>query len=689
MLAHFLLPRVMVGALQETRPPADDATLSVDIGGPYEEGQTVVVTVSRAGSVFPACSADVELVGMPEAWLVGPATKRVELPIGARTATASFPTQVVIGDQGDFTVTARLANVVGASIASGAGSATFAISDTTQPTDPPTLTIARASTTPATVTEGETARFVVTASYSGLTTPATVAWAVTSSGSDADTVAPRSGTVSVGGTSATANIDILTAARAGVQVDRTLTVTLSGPTGATIATATATVGLRDAAPGTVTAWWDAVPLRTTADTREFRAGPMNFNKSAGTYETNVAPMELLQCDVVGMENLDTWDQVSGGPVPTGGYAAITSLSNAVKQAKWSSSEMGADGIPSLDAASKNKCFLVAIMGTVPGGAGFTETVGGYTRPKLTLYEDIEDGLHDARYQCLGKRVRLNMIAYGWDLNKLIIRWDKEGNRPGSYGMPGNMGTASVRATWKAAMKKVKDNFNIGYANGEALTASNTPRHYWGMARNARGDVGGAYSSLDIQAPGLWDLREVSFHPGKEMTDGQSLPANPTEEQIKAKIEARFDLLWNGDINGIDFRTVIAQCVTDKVPLIIGECDPSHGASGNVCWYPDLAGARMLEKFNAAQRTLAAEGLCFMHCVFDEKSIFTQTGLGFWGTYQGGTEAYIRDNNFGVPTWYPGYTSAKPIPAANWALIKAEYLKRWNAWVDLFCTKWGN
>lgn len=284
MLAHLLQPRVMEGAFGRDLVGPTTPSLSVEVGGPYTEGDTIVVTVHRAGPLVGACAVDVQLTGLPEGWLVGPALQGVTVPAGSRVATASFPTQIVIGDQGDSSVTAQLLNPVGCEIAAGSGSGIFSIADSSDPPDPPTLAIARHADTPATIDEGSTARFVVTSSYSGLATPATFDYAVTT-GTPDDLVAPVAGNdVPIAGDAATVEIAAATAPRSGAQGNRTLTAAISGAVGATIVTAAASVTVRDVLPSPELRTPLATVNATRANYRDILLGQNGFSPlDAGTH----------------------------------------------------------------------------------------------------------------------------------------------------------------------------------------------------------------------------------------------------------------------------------------------------------------------------------------------------------------------------------------------------------------------
>lgn len=454
-------------------------------------------------------------------------------------------------------------------------------------------------------------------------------------------------------------------------------------------------------------FWTVVdPPATTY--RRFYAGPMNFNNNAKLYWGNVAPFQLLSADVIGVSsatdgggiqdpNAD-WTYVAGGPIVAHGkdaiVAAVTSLSNAKKQAKWSAAELGKalDSLIAAYPAAKNKHFIIPIMYShpSPSNSTYTEVVSGDRRPKLSLFEEIARGDRDDEFIHLGCRTRLNMVAYGYDLNKLIIRWDKEGNRVCNYGMPHNFGDSGVRTTWRNAFTRLIDCFKQGYGEGS--------RHFYGLARNPART--GYYPLADIfnADGGPWDAVEVSMHPGIEMDAG--ILSSDNEATIRTKVRANFTSWVNGDLNGYDFREVIQLCKDQKKPLIISESDPSHGAGGNVCWVPEYTGEIFFEQFNSWHDDLAASGLCLMQGMYDDSNLSQQSGLGFWGskTSSQSMEEYIRTENFNVPSFYPSYTSAVPIPTTNWANIKTAYLKRYNGytsggtrvkgWYDIFYEKWG-
>ncbi|MFO1038161.1 MAG: chondroitinase-B domain-containing protein [Geminicoccaceae bacterium] len=276
MLAHLLQPRVMAGVFGEPPAAPEGIVVGIEVGGPYTEGQTIVATIHRTGARTGSCSVGAQLTGVPDLWLVDPALQRVSLEPGQMSATASWRTRIAIGDQGDASVTATLVDAIGCTIDTQAASSIFSITDVSQPADPPTLSIARHADTPATIDEGETARFVVTSSYKGLETPATFDYVATT-GTDADLVAAVTGNdVAIAGDADTVEIAAATSGRSGAQGNRTLTATISGAIGATILVPAASVTVRDVVPAPEL----PVPVRsipaTTATIRGILAGTSSY-----------------------------------------------------------------------------------------------------------------------------------------------------------------------------------------------------------------------------------------------------------------------------------------------------------------------------------------------------------------------------------------------------------------------------
>ena len=145
-------------------------------------------------------------------------------------------------------MTARLVDPLDCAIDRNAGTALFSILDAGTPVAPPVLSIARAAATPPTIIEGDTARFLVTASYKGLAVPATFDWSA-GTGAAEDVAGPTSGTATpIAAAADTVEIAVPTVNRSGLQGVRTLTVALANPTGATLGTATASVIIGDTAP---------------------------------------------------------------------------------------------------------------------------------------------------------------------------------------------------------------------------------------------------------------------------------------------------------------------------------------------------------------------------------------------------------------------------------------------------------
>lgn len=441
------------------------------------------------------------------------------------------------------------------------------------------------------------------------------------------------------------------------------------------------------------AWWAAADVRASVANRTFRSGPMNFNAQADDWETNIALVDLVSEDVVGSSGAGgaykySWDQISGGPLVAGEPSAITSLADAVKQAKWSAASMGA-GLTPFAAASKGKFWIIPIMYGYPTTSEYQD--GG--RIKASFLQEIANGTHNQRYRNLGKRMRLNMEAYGWtgDALKLcIIRWNKEGDRDEPYCLPDNINTAAGLDLWLDAWEQIVTSVNYGYSNG---LLDVVPRHFYGFSRN-----GNSYTNLSdprtAYRAGVWDAMEISMHPGIEMTTAVGgVNANDTDAVKMTKYFANWSKFIDGTLNSgtRKYDEMAVFCKTNKLPFIISECDPSHGAGKNVCWVPDWAGKWMFDQFNTWQSYLAPDS-CFMHGMFDEanfqtltKSTDAATETAVKNTWNGtGGDNYTGIKTAGcdnrkIPFWYPGYTTTTPIPAANMTAICKEYARRFDLW----------
>ena len=180
--------------------------------------------------------------------LADPALQRATLGTGTASAEIFWRTVVLAGDQGTIQVTARLVEPLDCVIDRNTGSVVFSFLDAGVPVAPPALSVSRAASTPPTIIEGDTARFLVTASYKGLAVPATFDWSA-STGAAEDIAGTASGVaIPIGAVSDTAELVVPTVNRPGSQGVRILTVSLSNPVGATLGTAVASVVIGDTAP---------------------------------------------------------------------------------------------------------------------------------------------------------------------------------------------------------------------------------------------------------------------------------------------------------------------------------------------------------------------------------------------------------------------------------------------------------
>lgn len=414
------------------------------------------------------------------------------------------------------------------------------------------------------------------------------------------------------------------------------------------------------------------------------AGTFSWNNSAASYETNIALSEIVADDVIGTSASNnpgwSWDDIGGGPLVAGEPSALTNLNNATKQAKWSAAVLG-PALNALQSTSKGKLFVCPLMFGFPTELSYVENSSGSYRPKRSLFQDIANGLYDQRYINLGKRTRLNMEAYGWanNLDLLMIRWNKEGDRNVRYGMPINMSDVNVRTDWLNAWARITSKFDYGYSNGAGDVKA---RHYYGLSRQGSGISDGRL----IYKSGVWDGMEITMHPGLEMTTAVSGVTTADEAAYKAANWPKFiDGTFN---NGRNYTEMVTLCNDNSIPFIVSECDPSHGASANVCWVPDWAGQWMFEQFVSWQNTLSSKS-AFIFCMFDESNIAlltkstnaaTETAVkNHWGTDNYATVQSSGCVNRKIPTWYPGYTTTTPIPASNMTSICVEYARRHDLW----------
>lgn len=450
-----------------------------------------------------------------------------------------------------------------------------------------------------------------------------------------------------------------------------------------------------------TGWWNVVGLRKTLTYRRFRAGPDMWGGSAAQFEAQTtAPPEMVSaqtCPDPTGSNRHNWVHVCGGPIHKESDDDLNDLSDHQTGQPYQgflttgSIASSYTSIKNARAGDEDKLFWIPMLYAQPNATAlnYTETISGDERSKIDIWNLINSNgtvpgtsfTTDDVYWTLGRRCGLAATAKGVSKDKLVIRWNKEGNRACPWGAPFNLDQETRFAAFVGAWKRILAAFDRGYGQPAV--------HYYGYARS--GNTGtlcapGGDPTL-INRDGIWSAMECSWHPAKEVTQGGANAKinGETTAQLKARVKARYDEIIAGIGQGFAYQTFIDYCGNNRIPFIVSESDPSK-TTGSPCWVPDWAMEWLLDTYNTWSDALEAKGTCLITGMFDTANYSPNW---FWDNGEQTTMKNAGATSLGLPQWYPGYTTTKPIPDANWALIKAEFQSRHATAVATFKSKWGS
>lgn len=462
-------------------------------------------------------------------------------------------------------------------------------------------------------------------------------------------------------------------------------------------------------PNASSGWAETVALRQTLTNRTFRSGPgLSWGSAANSFRTSIGVKPEFLIDApVGDGTTDTWEQVAGGVIytdaPTRADADVAISGSAGYQSVFrSGSNMSAaiNSILTADATEADKFFVCPQLYAVPTGSSFqTSSRTSYSVWQLIAANGtVSPGITtDHVYESLGRRCRKSMESKGFALNKLMIRWNKEGNRTCAWGWPVGISGATKWPTFIAGWKRVLEAFDRGYG-AEA-------RHFFGYARGNSGD--GAPPSNDpsqIDTDKIWDALEISWHPAKEITTGVGGTALASGEGIdavaKPRCYQRYQDHINGVVGGIVYQDAINYCKAQRMPFVCSEGDPSK-TNNSFCWVPDWCGQWMYETFTAWDADLRSAGTCLIQAMYSNANLnstwwlSTTPGSGGSPSDEEVVRSGINAGTAGLPPWYlkeiaVGATNSisLPISDANFAKVKAEWQRRHALWVTNYKSKWS-